>query len=202
MSLFTSNSTPNPQQSSYVPEKRLIIREETPVSTVQKEGSTGQKLFAPLFDVDKDGKYNSDEAECFNSYRFKSSSESVVLWKGEKKTIFEINNLKNVTGYIKSNFFDQDSMKLVFTKDNGETFIYQGPATASPLEINLENSHVNIKNTKAQLVFLNGGSMNIENVDGYSYMGTSATHVYTDSPEKIKIDESSNVRIRESKNNK
>lgn len=54
---------------------RIIAREGTSLAEINRRGSDGQKIAAPLFDYDDNGKLEGEEVTNFNNYRFKVQSD-------------------------------------------------------------------------------------------------------------------------------
>ena len=64
-----------------VAQDRVKIYEGLSVKTVQQNGSDGQKLMASVFDKDKNGFYNKEEASLFESYRFKTTKDEIYMYQ-------------------------------------------------------------------------------------------------------------------------
>lgn len=54
--------------------------EGMPVKKLQSVGSDGQKLMAPIFDVNKNGKFDGDEVDTFNHCTFKTEPGKVTIF--------------------------------------------------------------------------------------------------------------------------
>ena len=56
-------------------QKRIIAQEGTSIAKINRYGSDGQKIAAPLFDYDDNGKLEGKEVTNFNNYRFKIETD-------------------------------------------------------------------------------------------------------------------------------
>lgn len=68
----------NPQVK---PEARVQIYEGMTVENVKRKGSTGQKITASFFDVDKNGVLDKEEAEKMNRCNFKAEKNKLTIYE-------------------------------------------------------------------------------------------------------------------------
>ena len=83
-----------------ITEKRINAYEGIKVKTIKQNGSTGQKLAVKLFDTDRNGVLDKNEADCFNNFTFTSKPKELTMYRtvdGKKQaTVIKYENIEDL----------------------------------------------------------------------------------------------------------
>ena len=171
----------NPQIKT---QARIEAYEGIELKTIKQKGSDGQKLMAPLFDTDGNGKLEGYEVEAFNNCRFKAEPGKVTVFdkyyetpniteikygkdgfQGEyqsyqfalrnKKHYFSILGNPDATGGMITKV---DLTKGKVTVENADPNYPRG------YEMWANNVDLTVKNSQVSSIDIYGGSLKLENV--------------------------------------
>ena len=111
----------NPQVK---PEARVQIYEGMTVENVKRKGSTGQKIAASLFDGDKNGVLDKEEAEKMNRCIFKAEKNKLTIYEnrgdGTKKQLeIKYNKLEDLSNSLIIIRNDASLFEWGYKKENG-----------------------------------------------------------------------------------
>lgn len=203
-----------PKKSVKKAEKKMYIQEGTTVKTVKQHGSSGQKLAAGLFDVDKNGVYNYDEAGTMNDCVFTKESKSLTIYDkykgkteikfGDNPELFDDKNSSDESGNIK--LYDKNTkMKVEISQD------FEGDKSKKEIDfqtkkvkvenlsggdVAVENANLEVKNSEVGSISTKNSSVNLKNVKDKGIIFDSATVVNTDTNSDIITDKQSKVDIK------
>lgn len=197
-------------QPQVKPQARVQIYEGMSVETVKRNGSDGQKLMAPLFDLDRDGKYDVGEAGLFNSCNFTTEKGKITMYNysgyGPEVTelkyddyekdialnepdIFNFKNDKGEDCYFASmgNF-----KKVVIDMIKGKVHVEGGKDGA----LFMNNVELTVKNSDLEKISTSNSKINLQNVKDEGLLWDSATEVETDGKSIINADADSKIEIK------
>ena len=204
-------------QPQVKPQARVQIYEGMNVETVKRNGSDGQKLMAPLFDLDSDGKYDAGEAELFNSCNFKTEKGKITMYnrsgygpevtelkyddyekdilnpyKGQALNEPDIFNFKNDKG--KDCYFASmgNFKKVVIDMIKGKVHVEGGKDGA----LFMNNVELTVKNSDLETISTSNSKINLQNVKDEGLLWDSATEVKTDGKSIINADADSKIEIK------
>lgn len=200
------------------PQARVKIYEGMSVETVKKNGSEGQKLMAPLFDVNHDGKYDGNEAAAFDSYNFKTEKGKITMYNRSEcgaeitELIYDdyekdilnqykgeaLNSPDSFTFYNDKGEFCHfgtigDFAKVVIDMIKGKVHVEGGNKGAYNLFAN--NVELTVKNSDLGEISVSGGKINLQNVKDKGLLWDSATEIQTDGETIVNADKNSKVEV-------
>lgn len=199
---------------------RVQVYEGMSVEAVKKNGSDGQKLMAPLFDEDGDGKFNKYEAELFNSCNFKVEKGKITIYNrsgyGTEITELKYDNYEkdilspdtsgqttNELGYY---HFENDKgeecwfsclgryAKVVIDMIKGKVHV-EGSNTGSAISLNGANIELTVKNSDLEEINAYGGKIKLQNVKDKGLIWDSATKITTDGKTLVEADADSDIEV-------
>lgn len=184
------------------------------LKTIQQKGSDGQKIMAPLFDTDGNGKLEGLEVERFNSSIFKTEPGKVTMYDrsndSEKPFVAEItygkeglrgeydgwhldvsdkHNKKSVTIYgtgTGNAKIDLPKGKVVLNNINRDQF---------SAEVDAYGMNVETKNSKISDINIKKGDLKIKNTKSGGLF-SSAVDVTTDGKSTVTTDKNTKVDVR------
>lgn len=198
-------------------EPRINAYEGMKVETVKQQGSTGQKIAVSLFDENRNGILEKDEAELFNNYNFTAKKNEITMYdKANDRTLqIKYNSLDELYDMYKgkplnclSNFFFGKYMK------NGQQYTkhsFGRVADYKKITIDMPNAKVNVEGASGSLygrnidltvsnsdcdeIYMNGGTLNLKNVKDEGLLWDSSTDVKTDGKTKVEKDANTKAEI-------
>lgn len=207
-------------QPQVKPKARIAIHPGMTVETVKKNGSEGQKLMAPLFDIDKNGKYDDSEAMNFDSYTFKTEPgkitmcndgcvgpeiielkydnfEKDVLCKHKDTVLNDVDSFRFVNDKGEKCYFAHigDFEKIAIDMIKGKVHVEGGGKEASGLYG--DNIELTVKDSDLKKIDISGSKVNLQNVKDEGLLWDSATKITTDGNTIIEADSASKFEVSE-----
>lgn len=205
-------------QPQVKPQARVQIYEGMTVEAVKKNGSEGQKLMAPLFDLNQDGRYDANEAEQFNSYNFTTEKGKITLYENNNDGSRQITE-------IKYDNFEEDVLcmyegeplnaldRFLFKNDKGEDCYFAKFAKYTKAVIDMIKGTAQVENAKGSYILGNGieltikdsdlekirlynGKLNLQNVKDKGLIWDSATQIDADGKTIVEADAESKVEVK------
>lgn len=199
---------------------RVQIYEGMSVETVRKSGSEGQKLMAPLFDTDQDGKFDKYEAEAFNNCNFKTEKGKITIYNrsgyGTEITELKYDNYEeDILGSGKQGKAYNNPDMFHFKNDKGEHCYFSSIGNFAKVVIDMIKGKVHVeggnqaafglytnnieltaKNSDLEYITANNSKLNLQNVKDKGLLWDSATEVETDSKTIVNADDNSKVDVK------
>ena len=199
---------------------RVQIYEGMSVETVRKSGSEGQKLMAPLFDTDQDGKFDKYEAEAFNNCNFKTGKGKITIYNrsgyGAEITELKYDNYEEdiLCSGEQGEVYNEPSM-FNFKNDKGEDCYFSSMGKFTKVVIDMIKGKVHVeggnqaafglytnnieltaKNSDLEHISASNSKINLQNVKNKGLLWDSATEVETDGKTTVNADENSKVDVK------
>lgn len=182
------------------------------LKTIQQKGSDGQKIMAPLFDTDRNGKLEGLEVERFNNCIFKSEPGKVTMYDRsddlEKPFVAEIAYGKeglrgSYDGWGNLDVSDKHNKKSVTiygTSGNAKIDLPKGKVTLNNLkeyvaEVFAYNMDVETKNSFISDITIKKGDLKMENTKDDNIF-SSTVNVTTDGKSTVTTDKNTKVDVR------
>jgi hypothetical protein len=198
-------------------EQRMEVFKNTTVETVKKNGSSGQKLMVNLFDKDRNGILDEQEAKHFNSCRFTTEDNKITMYytreDGTQKVTeiiysnpeqicdmyngHALNTLSrfdfDANGKHCKAYLYADYNKATIDMTTGTVTIEGGGGSAD--RITGRNIKLNVTDCSLKYITMHGGELNVKNTKNVGLLWDSATKVSTDGKTIIKQDNESKIKV-------
>ena len=133
------------------------------LQTIQQKGSDGQKIMAPLFDVDGNGKLEGNEVKRFNNCIFKTEQGKITMYDRSKD--FEKKPFVIEITYNKEPFTgNYDGLSFTVSNKNGNKKLNVIGMAQGNIKVNLTNGKAifdNVNPVDLQGVMVKANNMDI-----------------------------------------